>query len=131
MGSFKPLLPISGQAAIIHVINAFIKAGIDDIKIVTGHKGNDIKQALTDYPVKIVHNPDYAKGMYTSVQKGVAAISENCEAFFILPVDYPLVKYQTIKKLAQFWSNIDKKNYLPCFRGGKRSPAFNFDGFDT
>ena len=122
MGSFKPLLPISGRAAIMHLLDSFIEAGISDIKVITGYRGKEIEKALAGYNVDIVQNPQYEKGMYTSVQKGVAAISPKQQAFFILPVDYPLIRPESIRKMALYWPLVQKKIVYPVFEERKGHP---------
>ena len=44
-------------------------------------------------------NPDYSAGMFSSIRCGIRAIPASCAAFFLLPVDIPLVAPATLMHL--------------------------------
>lgn len=115
MGAFKPFLKFGGTTAVEFVVNTHKNAGIDDIIVVTGYRGYEAAVSLKDSGVQCIMNENYAEGMFSSVLKGVEALDENVTAFFIQPVDIPLVKKHTV--------GILKKKYLEC-NGGILYPVF-------
>jgi CTP:molybdopterin cytidylyltransferase MocA len=95
---FKPLLPVGGKTFIDHLISTFLSNDAE-VYVVVGYHGEELREATKNRDVVIVDNPDYKLGMFTSVQAGVNALSSACEAFFIMPVDIPLIRPATIRSL--------------------------------
>ncbi len=99
MGTFKPLLSIGSRTLLGHAINLFQTSGIEDIVVVKGHQSEKLKQELSRYRCRSVLNENFADGMFSSVQSGVEALASANEAFFLLPVDIPLVQQCTVLTL--------------------------------
>lgn len=68
------------------------------------------------------HNPDPSRGMLTSVQNGIKFLPEDCEAFFIHPVDIPLVQIMTIRNMLAALSN-SFACAIPVHSGRKGHPV--------
>jgi len=101
MGSFKPLLPLSGSTVLGTAVHALLDAGVTEVVVVTGHRAPDLQREIDALGVRSTHNPDYAGGMFTSVRAGVMALPAGADAFFLLPCDIPLVRPATIAALAR------------------------------
>jgi molybdenum cofactor cytidylyltransferase len=122
MGSFKPLLKFGDYTAIETIIKAHLNSGINDIVVVIGHRGDEVREALEEYKVKFVKNENYAQGMFSSVVSGLQAIEREAGAFLVQPVDIPLVKENTIKSLQSQYIHSDKGIIYPTFCGRKGHP---------
>ena len=101
MGAFKPLLELAGLAAIDRVIGLYQAVGVSDIHVVTGFRSATIEAAVRRRAVHLVHNPDHDTGMFSSVLAGVSALPETAPAFFVHPVDIPLVRTHTLCSLLE------------------------------
>lgn len=123
MGRFKPLLPLGDCRVIERVVNFFRDAGVADILLVTGHRGAQVRQAVAPLDVRCVDNPDYQNGMFTSVLAGIRALPENCRAFFIHPVDIPLVRPATVKRLAAVLDTTPAAVIYPAFDARRGHPT--------
>ncbi len=99
MKGFKPLLRIGPKTLIEHAIELFKSAGIDDIVTVVGHGSQKLIPAVEAASSRHVTNDQYHSGMYSSIQQGVKALRHPCDAFFLLPVDIPLVQPATVRQL--------------------------------
>jgi CTP:molybdopterin cytidylyltransferase MocA len=121
MGQQKALLTIGGETIIERLVSVFHQ---NDVKvfIVTGYHGQYIVQALKNQEVTVVENPNYELGMFTSVQAGVRALQPAIEAFFVMPVDIPLVKSETIKSLINEHNQNPGKIIYPVFGGTRGHP---------
>jgi molybdenum cofactor cytidylyltransferase len=80
MGRPKMLLPWGKVSVLEHVVSVFAAAGIEDILVVTGAVRAQIEGAIMEfgqrYPVRSVHNENYAQGeMLSSLQCGLRAIA--------------------------------------------------------
>jgi len=118
MKKFKPLLPLGESNVINHVIDTFNKAGAD-VFAVAGYRHDEIVAAVTNPAVTVVYNPDYEKGMFSSIQSGVGALPPGYRGFFVIPVDIPLVRPATIRRLMDAAGKNPDRIIYPGF-GGKR-----------
>ena len=73
----KMLLPYKGKPVIAVTVDNIVAAGVSDIVVVTGFEQEKIQEVLNTRPVRIMSNPDYEKGMTTSIQKGIAHAKGN------------------------------------------------------
>jgi len=122
MGEFKPLLPLGNSRVIERAVRCFLRAGIDDIIVVVGHRSGELIPVVTGLGARIVVNPDYPRGMYSSVRSGVREMSRDSEAFFLLPGDHPLVRPETLARLLEVYRETDKRIVYPCFEGRRGHP---------
>ena len=84
-----------------------------------GHRQDEIKAGIKKRDITIVYNPDYEQGMFSSIQAGIRRLQTAPQAFFILPVDIPLVRPATIRRLMDAAAENPDKIIYPIF-GGKR-----------
>ncbi len=114
MGSFKPLLELGGRTFLKRAVGAFSGAAIDDIAVVVGHRGDEVGAAAARLGARVVWNPRFASGMYSSVQAGVAALRPAVQRFFLLPVDCPLVRPETVGRLARVGESLNVDVVMPA-----------------
>lgn len=122
MGTMKALLPLAGQTVIDRVVTLFKTAGIEDIRVVTGHEHERLNEILSSLGVQEVYNPLYKQGMFSSVQAGIASLSHEVDAFYLLPVDIPLVKAATLQQLIGVFESTGNLILHPCFEGRRGHP---------
>jgi len=122
MGRFKPLMKLGEKTVVERVISLYQAAGIKDICVVVGYRGEEIRKALTSYGVRIVVNRDFEKGMYTSIIEGVRNLPASTQAFFINPVDIPLIRVPTIKTLIRAFQENSARIFYPRFNGRRGHP---------
>lgn len=122
MGGFKPLYPLGGSTVIEQTVSGFLQAGVERVHVVVGHRADELLPVIAALGARAVRNDAYASGMFSSVQAGVRAVSASADAFFLTPVDIPLVRTQTIAALRDAY-NPDKAVILhPCFLGKRGHP---------
>lgn len=95
----KPLLPFGSGTVIEWVIGSVSQASVGEILIVTGHKSEESEPILNGLGARHIHNADYETGMFSSVRVGVRALRDDADAFFVLPVDCPLVQPRVLDSL--------------------------------
>jgi putative nucleotidyltransferase with HDIG domain len=122
MDSFKPLLKFKDMTAIERLIRTYQSAGIRDIYVVVGHRREEIIDKLADLEIEIVFNEAYDEGMFSSVKKGVFALDEKVGAFFMQPVDIPLIKQETLQLLMNCYMSNEKGIIYPTFCEQKGHP---------
>lgn len=117
MKTLKALLPLNKKASLLtHSIFLFQKAGIENIFLVLGFEQERIKSHIKEWEkeynqskssCKIVYNPNFDKGMYTSVCAGFQAILQEekkgkkhaIDASFLFPVDAALLQSKSIEHI--------------------------------
>lgn len=114
---FKPALAIGPHTALEHCLRLFASAGLENVVVVLGHRADELLPTVRTAGACPVIHSDYARGMFSSVQAGVAALPGNVDAFFVLPVDIPLVRVLTIHVLLDQLSVYpEAEAIVPAFR---------------
>ncbi len=121
MKQFKPLLPLGEATITDHIIATFLSAGVD-VLLVVGYRHDEIKAKIKERDINIVYNPDYEQGMFSSIQAGVSHLLPAYQAFFIQPVDIPLIRPATIKRLMEAAAENPDKIIYPVFEGRRGHP---------
>jgi CTP:molybdopterin cytidylyltransferase MocA len=118
----KPLIQIGGQTLIERVVSLFQAAGVADVIVVVGHRGDEIIPVLEGTSCTTVTNPDYREGMFSSIRAGVRELRGRCDAFFVLPVDIPLVRPLTISHLMERFGDRSALITHPVGTSGRGHP---------
>jgi len=121
-GFFKPLLPIDSFLLIERSIDTFRQSGIADIRVVVGHKADLLIPVLARLGVRTVMNPNYDRGMYSSIQAGVGSLKNDIEAFFLLPADYGFVSPETIRDMLRANEGSSFEVIYPVYREERGHP---------
>lgn len=118
MNSFKPLLALGESTVTGHVVDTFSSAGAD-VLLVVGHRRDEIKASIKKQDITVVDNPAYRQGMFSSIRAGVRRLPPAYQAFFVLPVDIPLVRPATIRRLMEA-AILNPHNIIYPVFGGRR-----------
>lgn len=122
MNEFKPLLPFDDCTAIERLINTYQRSGIQDIYVVVGYNSQAVMEQLKGAEVTFVWNEAYADGMFSSIKKGILALEKDIHAFFLQPVDIPLIKEKTLDFLKDMYYICNKGILYPTFAGKRGHP---------
>ena len=87
----KPLVRIAAEQALASHASPVI--------VVTGHEKDKVAAALAGLPVRLVHNPDYAEGLGSSLRTGIAAVPAEADGAIVCLGDMPQVDAPLIDKL--------------------------------
>ena len=121
MKQLKPLLPLGEATVTDFVVSTFQRLGVE-VFLVVGNRKEDVIQGINSRGIAIVNNPDFEKGMFSSIQAGIKRIQKECQAFFVLPVDIPLVEAATIKKMMDADLVHPHRIIYPTFTGKRGHP---------
>ncbi len=99
LGRAKQLIQIDGETLIHRIARQAAASTAAEILIVLGHQADTIERELTGLQnVRTRHNPDYARGMGTSIRAGVQALSHH-QAILISVCDQPHLTTEIFNKL--------------------------------
>lgn len=122
MEGFKPLLKIGEKTLIEHAIARLESAGVDEIVIVLGHRAEELIPVVETTSARWLLNPCYLDDMFTSIQCGVSAYRNANNAFFVLPVDTPLVHPATVVRLQKIFRRDCATICYPTYNGRRGHP---------
>ncbi|QQE80595.1 NTP transferase domain-containing protein [Alicyclobacillus sp. SO9] len=122
MGAFKPLLRLGQSTAVERSVRGFLNAGVNNVTVVVGHRYEEMVQVVQFLGALMVVNSQYREGMFSSVQAGVTSLRSDVQAFFLLPVDCPVVQSSTIRQLYAAYQGSGKDIAYPVFRGQRGHP---------
>ena len=104
---FKLIAPFRGKLIIRHVCEAVAASKATSVVVVTGHRADEVRQALDGIDVQITRNPEYSSGLSTSLRAGVRALPAQTTACLVVLGDMPLIKPETIDRLIQAFHDAD------------------------
>ena len=98
-GAAQLLADVGGVPLIARTLASLLEAGVARIVVVTREgSGLEDVDALADPRVTAVVNPDPARGMFSSIQAGLAAADG--DVVLVLPADMPFVAAGTVAAVA-------------------------------
>jgi molybdenum cofactor cytidylyltransferase len=98
-GPVKQLATIAGVPLVRRAAAAAVASRAAPVVVVTGHAADDVGCALAGLDVAIVHNPDFAEGLSTSLRTGLAALPEDVDAAVVVLADMPGIDAGAIDRL--------------------------------
>ena len=99
MGQPKALLMWRGEPFVRQVARTALAADLSPVIIVAGEHVAEIQAAVSDLPVTVIHNADWAAGQSTSVKAGLKALPATVGAAIFLLTDQPHVPIELVKTL--------------------------------
>jgi molybdenum cofactor cytidylyltransferase len=112
----KPLVRIAAEQA--------LASRAQPVIVVTGHERERVEAALAGVPVRLVHNPDFAQGLGTSVKAGIAAVPAAVDGAIICLGDMPQVDAALIDRLiAAFDPEKGALAVVPTIEGQRGNPV--------
>lgn len=126
MGDFKPTLPLRGKTIIENTIDSMLIAGVSKIVLVTGYRGEELESIVNNRyignTVICTRNPLYAStDMLTSIKAGLQVMPD-CEAFYLLPGDMPMIQKDTYLAVYKKMMESKKNIVFPELDGIRKHP---------
>ena len=118
----KLLLPFNGESIIETAINHVLHSEIDHILIVLGAFHEETGRAVSKLPVNVCYNPEFEKGMLSSVQCGFRNIPVSADAVLVYQGDQPLIPGEVANRLISSWRQTGKGIVVPVYRDKRGHP---------
>jgi molybdenum cofactor cytidylyltransferase len=123
-GSNKLIAEIGGKPLVRIAAEQALASRAKPVIVVTGHQREQVEAALAGLPVKLVHNPDFAEGLGTSVRAGIAAVPASADGAVICLGDMPQVDAELINRLiAAFAPDQGALAVIPTLNGKRGNPV--------
>ncbi len=121
MGRINKLLAeIDGAPMIVRTVETVMASGANPIVVATGHQADRVRAAIGERPVRFVHNPDYAKGLASSLQAALAGIPDDVDGAVFCLGDMPRVTPAHLDRLIEAFAGHDRPAICVPTHNGKR-----------
>jgi molybdenum cofactor cytidylyltransferase len=122
MRSNKMLADFHDQPMLRATFTSIAASSVDEIIVVLGHEHDKVSKALSGLNARLVINPDFGKGLATSLAVGVREAAA-ADAVLVCLGDMPLVSSDLIDRLiAAFNANESRNIIVPIYNGQRGNP---------
>jgi molybdenum cofactor cytidylyltransferase len=123
-GPNKLLARFDGKPLVRLIAERALASEAEHVIVVSGHRAAEIAQALEGLAVTLVHNPDFAEGLATSLKAGLAAVPEDAGGALVLLADMPGITTAVIDRLiGAFLARSGPAIVLPTVGGKRGNPV--------
>jgi molybdenum cofactor cytidylyltransferase len=123
-GSNKLLAEIARRPLVRIAADEALASRAKPVIVVAGHQREEVEEALAGLPVRLVHNPDFAQGLGTSLKVGIAAVPADADGAIVCLGDMPRVNAGLINRLiAAFDPDRGALVVVPTFEGKRGNPV--------
>jgi molybdenum cofactor cytidylyltransferase len=122
MGQNKLLMPFDSGTIIGRSLDNLLGSRAGEIIVVVGARAAEITSAIGDRPAITVVNPDYARGMSTSLHTGLGKVSRHCRFVMVALGDQPLISSQTYNRLIDAALETARGIIVPTYRRKRGNP---------
>ena len=113
-----------GAPLVRHVARAALGSRARPVVAVTGHARAEVGRALSGLALDIVHNPDFAQGLSTSLTTGLSALGAEVDGALVLLGDMPGVSASLLDRLiGAFEAASGIEALVPVHAGRRGNPA--------
>ncbi len=123
VGKPKLLLPFGEKTIIETIIGQAIASRADKTLVVLGSGWEKIAEKIKKFDLKTTVNPNFKKGMLSSVQRGFKALPENTRAVLVLLGDQPAVSAAIIDQIIEAYQRTNKGIVLPVYKKERGHPV--------
>ncbi len=126
MGQSKQLLSIDGKPLLLKAVDAALGSGANKTFVLLGSNDAAHRKIIDHLPLEIIFNPDWEKGMGTSLRVGVSnalKMIPEMEAVIIVVCDQPLVTSLHLKTLIQKYRTTKKAIIASAYENTIGVPA--------
>lgn len=121
-GSQKLIAPLGGIPLVRHAANALGKV-VDEVIVVVGSEVEAVTRALDGVDARIVENPDWARGLSTSLRLGLAFVPTRADAVLVALGDEPSVEPSVSRAVIAAWRETRRPIAVARYEGATGHPA--------
>lgn len=120
----KLLADWAGKPLIQHSVDAALASGADSVYVITGHDGERVAAQLTGREVVVVHNPEYAEGLASSLRAAIRVMPGAVDGIVVCLGDMPLVRVAHLDALIAAFSPQEGRTIcMPAYQGKRGNPV--------
>jgi molybdenum cofactor cytidylyltransferase len=116
----KLLERLDGVPLVVRTARTALASRAAPVIVVTGHEADAVAAALAGLDVRIIHNPDFADGLSTSLKAGLAAVPPDADGALVTLGDMPRVEARHLDRLIAAFSPKEGRGIVVPVHLGKR-----------
>ena len=121
-GSNKMFARVGGVPLALRARNAALASRAVSVTIVTGFEAEKVEALVATEAVTVVHNPDYAAGLSSSLRRGIATLTDDVDGVVVLLADMPHIDASHIDSLIEA-CQASCKIVVPMHAGRRGNPV--------
>jgi molybdenum cofactor cytidylyltransferase len=114
------LMDLEGMPVVRHAVSAVLASAARPVIVVTGHKAQEVRAALSGLDVAFVASPQHRKGLAESLKAGLAALPRDIDGVLVAHGDMPGVTGADINRLISGFAPKEGRAIVVPVHGGKR-----------
>jgi molybdenum cofactor cytidylyltransferase len=123
-GANKLIATIGSRPLVRIVAEAALASRAYRTIVVTGHRAEEVRSALSGLEVGFAHNPDYADGLSTSLRTGIDRLGDDVDGAIVLLGDMPAIDTAAIDRvIAAFNPQAGALIVVPTHAGKRGNPV--------
>ena len=120
----KLFLKLGNQSVIQQVVANLKNSKVSDTFVVTGHEQELVEEELEGASVTFINNPEYAKGLSTSLRTALAGVPQEYSGVLVCLGDMPFVQPKHIDALIEAFNPVSEHQIcVPTFQGKRGNPV--------
>jgi CTP:molybdopterin cytidylyltransferase MocA len=119
MGRPKALVRLDGELLVERGVRLLADGGCEPVLVVLG--AAEVPADLGG--ARVVHNPDWASGMGSSLRAGLRALGPDVGAAVVALVDQPLIGPEAVRRLVSAWRADAPEAVVATYEGQPRNPV--------
>jgi molybdenum cofactor cytidylyltransferase len=116
----KLLEPLEGVPLVVRTVRAALASRAAPVIVVTGHEADAVQAAVAGLDVRLVHNPDFADGLSTSLRTGLGAVPDDADGAVVALGDMPRIEARHLDRLIAAFSPKEGRGIVVPVHLGKR-----------
>ena len=128
MGKDKLMLPWGKTTVFEHCLNTLLQSELVEVVVVVRPRSKLFGRGMKGYntfkrkKIKVAVNPDYQRGMSSSILRGLRYVDLGSRGILIALGDQPLLKARTINALIHAFRQGEGKITVPFYNGERGNP---------
>lgn len=123
LGQPKQFVEIDGEPLVLRQAQLLLELQPACVVVVTGGEHDRIESLVSGMPLKLVHNPEWLRGMGVSLACAVKAMPERVRAALVLLCDQWKVSGDDLARLVEAWEQQSGAAVVSGFEGTTGPPA--------
>lgn len=103
LGYPKQLVPVNGVPLVRRTAQIVAEVCGCPATVVIGSDAERVARCLEGTGTVLVHHPGWARGLGSSLGKGLAALASECQAVLVAPCDLPCLSAADLGRLVEAW----------------------------
>jgi molybdenum cofactor cytidylyltransferase len=120
----KLVADLDGRPIVRRVAEAAVRSRARPVVVVAGHARNPVEEALAGLEVELAFNPEFARGLASSLRVGLAAMPGDIAGALVLLGDMPWIESRLIDALIDaYLKRKDALAAVPVHDGRRGNPV--------